>query len=108
MDEAVRVSIEVVPWLTDHFGHRGQGRLRLEERLPRGATVLDLVHRLAQEHPTFAGEAFRHGQLSGHVAVLLNNRWLRPTHNLDTTLEPGDVVTLLPAFAGGEQEVSAL
>ena len=108
MNETVCVAVEVVPWLTDYFGHRGQGRLSLQERLDPGATVLDLVRRLAQRYPAFGREAFRQEELSGHVAVLLNNRWLRPTHKLDTALQQGDTVTLLPAFSGGEKEVCTL
>lgn len=108
MNETVCVAVEVVPWLTDYFDHRGSGRLHLEERLAPGATVVDLVRHLAQRYPTFGHEVFRREELSGHVAVLLNNRWLRPTHKLDTALETGDTVTLLPAFSGGEKEVCTL
>ena len=108
MSETVRVAVEVVPWLTDYFDHKGGGRLRLDERLAPGATVLDLIRRLAQRYPLFGREALQQEELSGHIAVLLNNRWLRPTHKLDTALETGDTVTLLPAFSGGEKEVCTL
>ena len=101
MKAAVCVTVEVVPWLTDYFGHRGRGRLHLEERVVQGATVLDLMRNLATRYPGFAREAFSQGELGGHIAVLLNGRWLQPSYNLDATLESDDTVTLLPAFTGG-------
>lgn len=108
MNETVQVVVEVVPWLTDYFNHPGGGRLRISEELAPGATVVDLLRRLAQRYPTFGREAFPQEELSGHVAVLVNGRWLRPDDKLDTALETGDTVTLLPAFSGGEKEVYTL
>ena len=104
MKDSLRVTVEIVPWLTDHFNHKGHGRLRIEETVPRGTAILDLLKRLAEQHPGFGQTALPNGELSGAISVLLNNRWLQPSYNLDYQLQDSDTVTLLPAFTGGAQE----
>jgi molybdopterin converting factor small subunit len=102
--DSLRVTVEIVPWLTDHFGHKGHGRLRIEETVPQGTTILALLNSLAERHAGFGRVALPNGELSGAISVLLNNRWLQPSHNLDYQLEDSDTVTLLPAFTGGVRE----
>lgn len=104
MKDSLRVTVEIVPWLTDHFSHKGHGRLRIEEAVPRGATILDLLKSLAERHPGFGQTALPNGELSGIISVLLNDRWLQPSYNLDYRLQDNDTVTLLPAFTGGAWE----
>ena len=104
MKDSLRVTVEIVPWLTDHFGHKGHGRLRIEEAVPRGTTILGLLNSLADRHSGFRQVALPNGELSGAISVLLNNRWLQPSYNLDYQLQDSDTVTLLPAFTGGAQE----
>lgn len=104
MKDSLRVTVEIVPWLTDYFGHKGHGRLRIEETVPHGTTIRVLLNSLAERHTGFRGVALPNGELSGAISVLLNNRWLQPSHNLDHQLEDSDTVTLLPAFTGGARE----
>jgi len=104
--DSIRVTVEVVPWLTDYFGHGGQGRFRVDESVGPGTTILGLLRVLGQEYPLFGQAAFRGEELSGHVSVMLNGRWLQPSYNLEHELKSNDRITLLPAFAGGSAEVS--
>ena len=106
MEESFRVTIEVIPWLTDCFDHRGRGRLRIEENVGPGTTILELLQLLGQRYPRFGQAAFRGEELGGHISVLLNGRWLQPSYNLEHELGSNDRVTLLPAFTGGSTEVS--
>lgn len=106
MKNSLHVIVEVVPWLTDHFDHKGQGRLRIREAVPQGTTILDLLQHVARQYPGFGRTAFPNGELSGHISVMLNNRWLQPSYNLDKQLKDNDTITLLPVYTGGQQEAS--
>jgi molybdopterin synthase sulfur carrier subunit len=41
------------------------------------------------------------GAVRRHVNLFVNHSHVRDRENLDTTLSPGDVVTILPAVSGG-------
>ena len=41
------------------------------------------------------------GTLRRHINVFVNSDNVRDLDGIDTTLEPGDVVTILPAVSGG-------
>ena len=41
------------------------------------------------------------GALRRHLNVFVNSENVRDLDGVDTTLRPGDVVTILPAFSGG-------
>lgn len=99
----VRVSVEAVAWMARALGHRAPGRLTLEKTLAPGATVADLLGDLAREHPDFADYALADdGSLAcPHVCVTLNGAVLAIPTDLGRHLRDGDVVVILPAFAGG-------
>lgn len=74
-----------------------------EEEVEEGATVGALFDRLATENPDFARHVFDRDtkQLMGHVNVIFNDRILELVNGLDTEINDGDTLTLLPSFAGG-------
>jgi len=95
----------------------GQETARVRVRLPGplrdycgGASELTLpahnlhavLDRLAESHP----EVHRHiceetGSVRRHINLFVNTDHMRELDGLDTTLHPGDVVTILPAVSGG-------
>jgi molybdopterin converting factor small subunit len=104
--DSIQVTVEVVPWLTDHFGHKGHGRLSIQKAVPQGSTILDLLRSLAQEHPAFERVTFNAREFNQVVSVLVNNTWLQPSHNMEHRLNEGDTITLIPAFTGGQKEAT--
>ncbi len=101
MDVGVRV--EVVPWLTRAFGHSGAGRLIERRRLPAGTTLADLLGSLVREHPDFAAYALDEAgaPVCPHVCLTLGGAVIAVPGELRRTLRDGDVLVLLPQFAGG-------
>ncbi|HKQ56873.1 MAG TPA: MoaD/ThiS family protein [Candidatus Eisenbacteria bacterium] len=47
------------------------------------------------------------GAVRRHIGVFVNNDHVRDRDGLDTTLVPGDVITILPAVSGGRPCPSA-
>lgn len=97
------VRFEVVGWLARAFAGAGSGRLRLEEAVEAGASVGQMLHRLAQAYPEFGRAMFQGGALTGHVDVVLNDSLLSLPEGLEVRLRDGDTVILVPAYAGGRR-----
>jgi len=67
-----------------------------------GATVGDVLGRLAADHPGVREQVFTtEGTLHRFLNVYVNDDDVRYTGGLATAVRAGDEVTLLPAVAGG-------
>ncbi len=98
-----RVSLEILPWISDTFGGRKSGHLVLEEQIEEDATIGNLMRKLAEEHQAFGDTVFdtRTDTLSGHVVITLNDRFVETIAGLDTKIQDGDTIRLFPIIAGG-------
>jgi sulfur-carrier protein len=67
-----------------------------------GATVGDVFHDLSTRYPGLAGSLVDDdGKLHKFVNVYLNDDDIRYLDALDTKVADGDVISILPAVAGG-------
>ena len=67
-----------------------------------GAKVGEVLESLATEHPDTRGQLFGDdGALNRYVNVYLNDEDVRVLDGLDTAVNPGDNLVILPAMAGG-------
>ncbi len=67
-----------------------------------GATIGEVLEALQDAYPGMAGQLVSEdGVLHKFVNVYLNDDDVRYLDNLDTKLNPGDIVSILPAVAGG-------
>ena len=67
-----------------------------------GSSVGEVLRSLADEHPATQGQLFGDGgDLNRYVNVYLNDEDVRVLDGLDTVVEEGDVLVILPAMAGG-------
>lgn len=70
-----------------------------------GATVAELLNDLDRRYPGFRAQiSGNDGQLHRFVNIYLNDEDIRYLKALDTPLKDGDVVSILPALAGGADE----
>ncbi len=101
------VKVEVLPWVSVSLGGRPNRRLVLEEEITGGDTAGSLLARLAARHQEFGESAFDIAscRLTGQVTVICNGLQLELAGGLKTELADGDVLLLLPAFAGGAPPV---
>ena len=68
----------------------------------RGSTVRELVDDLDSRYPRFKGMLVTNGQIHRSVNVHLNDEDIRFLGQLDTSLGEGDILSILPALAGGQ------
>lgn len=67
-----------------------------------GSTVREVLNGLVAAHPTLASQLLdADGRLNRFVNVFVNDTDVRHLDELDTTVDEGDRVVLLPAMAGG-------
>lgn len=67
-----------------------------------GRTIEELLHDLDRRYPGFLQQVRgEDGQLHRFVNIYLNDEDIRYIQKLATPLKDGDVVSILPALAGG-------
>jgi len=73
-----------------------------KEVLAEGEDVREVLRALAQAHPATESQLFgEEGELNRYVNVYLNDEDVRVLNGLDTEVDPGDTLVILPAMAGG-------
>jgi molybdopterin synthase sulfur carrier subunit len=66
-----------------------------------GATVGDVLHHLAGRFPALGRQILEDGRLAPFVNVYVEGEDVRTREGLDTPVEAGQTLILLPAMAGG-------
>ena len=86
--------VRIPPTLRDETG--GQAALQA-----RGETVRELLDDLAGRFPALRERIYTDGELAQFVNVYVEGEDVRTQDGLDTSVENGATVILLPAMAGG-------
>jgi len=66
-----------------------------------GATVGEVIDDLERKHPGIKEMVMVDGQIHRFVNIYLNDEDVRFLSQLETPLKAGDVLSILPALAGG-------
>lgn len=66
-----------------------------------GGTVKQVLENLGEKFPGIAGRIFENGQVRRFVNIYINDEDVRYLDNLDTQVKDGDVLSIIPAVAGG-------
>jgi molybdopterin converting factor small subunit len=91
----VTVTIHVPAVLRDYC--EGSSKLALS-----APTVRALLEQLERSHPALYGNVCDEtGAVRRHVNLFVNSSHMRDREGLDTVLEPGDLIFILPAISGG-------
>ncbi len=99
----IKVTVEVMCWLKEDFGHEGCDPFVIEETVPTGASIMDLLHTLAGKYSVFGKKAFavEPKVTFDYCAVIWNGAFLADLAALDTELKDGDTIKLIPGLYGG-------
>jgi molybdopterin synthase sulfur carrier subunit len=66
-----------------------------------GATVKQVLENLGQKYPGISSRIFENGQVRRFVNIYINDEDVRYLDSLDTAVKDGDVLSIIPAVAGG-------
>ena len=67
----------------------------------QGSTVRELLDDLEGRYPGFTGQLVTDGEIHRFVNIYLNDEDIRFLEKLDTPINDGDTLSILPALAGG-------
>jgi len=97
------VRLEIVPWLTEAFGHRGASRLVLDEEVSGETSLGDLLTALSTRYPAIGAALvdLGAGRVFEHVTIVHNDTVLGSHTALDARIKAGDSLVFVPAFSGG-------
>jgi len=97
------VLIEVFAWLTSYVGGMGGGRMFFTEEFEAGEILQVVLRRLTRRFPDLDAILWdtHGGQLGASVEIIINDSFLGITHTMESEVNPGDMITLLPAWDGG-------
>jgi molybdopterin converting factor small subunit len=87
-------AVRIPPTLRPEVG----GARQLEAR---GDTVREVIENLAERYPPLGDQLLAAGELVSHVNVYLGGEDVKTLDGLDTPVEHGETLILLPAMAGG-------
>lgn len=68
-----------------------------------GETVGDVIDDLVERHPSLRSQLFQNGDIGAYVNVYLGGEDVRTLDGMETPVEDGSTVVLLPAMAGGQR-----
>jgi len=71
----------------------------------QGSTVGEVLDDLESRHPGLKDTVMADGEIHRFVNIYLNDEDIRFLQKLDTHLSDGDVISVLPALAGGARPV---
>lgn len=105
ISDAPTLTIELHGFLADRLerlGRRRGTRVQVVVSVRSGERARDVLERLvaADEHCALLYDPAA-GRFPEHVEAVLNGRVIDLQGGLDARVEPGDVLALLPAHAGG-------
>jgi molybdopterin converting factor small subunit len=101
--QPVRVTVEVVAWITRLIGGDGTRRKQFEEAVPQSATVRSVLVQFSSRFPQLQEALWVGGgrELAEHIEVLVNDAVLGVSHSLDSEVTDKDRITLVGAYTGG-------
>ncbi len=101
--DTIRVTVKVFSWFAETLAPGQKTALTVEEALPPRATLRTLFGRLATRCAKFAEVIYdpRQDSIQTHVMISLNGRLVSGTATLDLELQQGNLIFLIPAYAGG-------
>ena len=100
---SLKIRLEILAGLSERIDTGSARGICWEENTDEGATVGDVIRKMALKHQGFGEMVFDADtdQISGYVAIVLNDRLLESLNGLDTPVRSGDVIKLFPVIAGG-------
>jgi molybdopterin converting factor small subunit len=95
------VPVEVHSWITKFIGGDGSGRRVIDEPWTEKSTIRSVLRGLSARYPDLQAALWHGNELGEHVEVIVNDAILGVTHDLDSSVKPGDRIMLLGQFMGG-------
>jgi molybdopterin converting factor small subunit len=100
----ITVHVDFISWVNQFVGGIGTGTTAFHEQMPPGETVRAVLQRLSDRYPKLKAALWDENdrtQLGTHIEIIVNDAILGVEHDLDSSLQDGDRVTLAGQYIGG-------
>lgn len=101
-DRDATVPVELASWVTRFVGGDGSGRRIVDEPIGPESTVRSVLEGVSARFPELRAALWHERELGEHIEVLVNDAVLGINHSIDSPLRPGDRITLLAQYMGGQ------
>ena len=98
-----RVQLKITPSLATILDKQGTDWLTFEKEVGEGATIGDLLADFVTSYKNFDKVVLDpdNGEVSDQINIVLNDSLLPLPEAVEAKLADGDIVILLPVYAGG-------
>jgi molybdopterin converting factor small subunit len=98
-----KVTLKVPPFFASMMNSSASDWFILERNIGKETTVCNLLTNIAVNNREFRDAVFNpdEGKIGDRIDIVLNQKLLHFPDEMDTKLKDGDVVMLLPVYAGG-------
>ena len=98
-----KVQLKIPPFFAYIMDPNASDWFVLEKEIGGKTTIRDFLTELASNNSEFRDVVFNpdEGTVSDQIDIVINQKLLDFTREMDTKLNDGDVVILLPVYAGG-------
>ena len=100
----ITVRVDFISWVNQFVGGSGTGTLELDEQVPPGETVRAVLMRVSERYPQLKASLWDENdrrQLGPHIEIIVNDAILGVHHDLDSSVQDGDRITLAGQYIGG-------
>ena len=100
----ITVTVDFISWVNQFVGGGGTGTTEFAERVRPGDTVRTVLMQLSERFPPLKAALWDENdrrQLGPHIEIIVNDAILGVEHELDSSLQDGDRITLAGQYIGG-------
>jgi molybdopterin converting factor small subunit len=103
VENQIRVKVKIYSWFSGALMPGNNSAVLLEEELPPGSSLRACFSRLSARFSGFEEIIYdsREDILQVQVVLTHNGKLLTGSDRLDLVLQEGDLICLIPAYAGG-------
>lgn len=101
---AITVHVDLISWVNQFVGGPGTGATEFSEQVRPGDTVRTVLNQLTGRFPKLKETLWDdndRSKIGPHIEIIVNDAILGVTHDLDSTLNEGDRITLAGQYIGG-------
>ncbi|HKI97235.1 MAG TPA: MoaD/ThiS family protein [bacterium] len=100
----ITVHVDLISWVNQFVDGPGTGTTELQEQVRAGDTVRTVLKQVSERFPKLKSSLWDENdrsQLGPHIEIIVNDAILGVSHELDSSVQDGDRITLTGQYIGG-------
>ena len=100
----ITVHVDFISWVNQFVGGGGTGTTEFHEQVRPGDTVRTVLRQVSDRYPKLKASLWDpedRTQIGTHIEIIVNDAILGVAHELDSSVQDGDRITLAGQYIGG-------